>query len=155
MTCSIGRIGKAIEKISEARGLIGAQQNRLEHTYNNVNNIAENTQAAESVISDTNVSSSMVELSTHSIIERVGTAVMAQANQTNRGVFYLAKKIVNNLIDKYPRGVYHTIIRIPQGGIEEMSICQTVNVVQRIQRNPALAAVQVSIRREMKKNTRT
>ena len=88
--------GKAIEAASEAteivsalRSNIGAQQNRLEHTFKNVTNISENTQAAESRIRDTDMAKEMVELSKHNILEQVGTSMIAQANQSNQGVLSL------------------------------------------------------------------
>lgn len=68
---------------------MGAQQNRLEHTYKNVTNISENTQAAESRIRDTVMAKEMVELSKHNILEQVGTSMIAQTNQTNQGVLNL------------------------------------------------------------------
>ncbi len=86
----------ALDKVSDANGIlsgirarIGAQQNRLEHTYKNVTNIAENTQAAESRIRDTDMAKEMVHLSTHNILEQAGTTMIAQANQTNQGVLNL------------------------------------------------------------------
>ena len=57
---SIDKASKATDKISEIRSALGAQQNRLEHTYKNVTNIAENTQAAESRIRDTDMAKEMV-----------------------------------------------------------------------------------------------
>ena len=86
---AIDKISNAIETISEARSKLGAQQNRLEHTYKNVTNTAENTQAAESRIRDTDMAKEMVELSKHNILEQAGTTMIAQANQTNQGVLNL------------------------------------------------------------------
>lgn len=86
---SIDAVSKATEIISELRSSIGAQQNRLEHTYKNVTNTAENTQAAESRIRDTDMAKEMVELSKHNILEQVGTSMIAQANQSNQGVLSL------------------------------------------------------------------
>lgn len=80
---------KATQIVSELRSSIGAQQNRLEHTYKNVTNTAENTQAAESRIRDTDMAKEMVELSKHNILEQVGTSMIAQANQSNQGVLNL------------------------------------------------------------------
>lgn len=68
---------------------MGAQQNRLEHTYKNVTNISENTQAAESRIRDTDMAKEMVELSKHNILEQAGTSMITQANQTNQGIYYI------------------------------------------------------------------
>ena len=86
---AIEAASKATEIISALRSNIGAQQNRLEHTYKNVTNTAENTQAAESRIRDTDMAKEMVELSKHNILEQVGTSMIAQANQSNQGVLSL------------------------------------------------------------------
>jgi len=86
---AIANISNAIGIISEERSKLGAQQNRLEHTYKNVTNISENTQAAESRIRDTDMAKEMVELSKHNILEQAGTTMIAQANQTNQGVLNL------------------------------------------------------------------
>ena len=86
---AIDLIGTAVDKISSMRSSFGAQQNRLEHTYKNVTNTAENTQAAESRIRDTDMSKEMVEMSKHNILEQVGTSMIAQANQSNQGVLNL------------------------------------------------------------------
>ena len=86
---AIKAASKATEIVSALRSNIGAQQNRLEHTFKNVTNIAENTQAAESRIRDTDMAKEMVALSTHNIIEQMGTSMIAQANQSNQGVLKL------------------------------------------------------------------
>ncbi len=86
---AIEAIKNANAKVSSIRSSIGAQQNRLEHTYKNVTNVAENTQAAESRIRDTDMAKEMVELSKHNILEQVGTSMIAQANQSNQGVLNL------------------------------------------------------------------
>ena len=88
-TESIDKIANALEKLSSIRSSIGAQQNRLEHTYNNVKNTSENTQAAESRIRDTDMSKEMVAYSKHNILEQVGTAMVTQANQSTQGVLNL------------------------------------------------------------------
>lgn len=86
---AISAVDIASEKISRLRSTIGAQQNRLEHTYNNVTNIAENTQDAESQIRDTDMANEMVALSMLNILEQAGIAMMGQANQSNQGVLGL------------------------------------------------------------------
>ncbi|MCR5655543.1 MAG: hypothetical protein K6G07_07905, partial [Lachnospiraceae bacterium] len=83
---AIEAASKATEIISELRSSIGAQQNRLEHTYKNITNIAENTQAAESRLRDTDMAKEMVEMSKHNILEQAGTTMIAQANQSIQGV---------------------------------------------------------------------
>ena len=72
--------------MSEKRAAYGATQNRLEHAYNNNANAAENTTAAESRIRDTDMAKEMVRYSNINILEQVGHAMMAQANQSNQGV---------------------------------------------------------------------
>ena len=86
---AISDIGKAVDRLSSMRSKLGAQQNRLEHTFKNVTNISENTQAAESCIRDTDMSKEMVENSKLGIFEQVGATIMAQANQTKQGVLKL------------------------------------------------------------------
>lgn len=79
----------ASEKVSALRTTLGVQQNRLEHTYRNVTNIAENTTAAESQIRDTDMAKEMVELSIKNILEQAGVSMISQANQDNEGVLSL------------------------------------------------------------------
>ena len=86
---AIDAAGKATKMISALRSNIGAQQNRLEHTYKNVTNIAENTTTAESRIRDTDIAKEMVEFSKQNILEQVGQSMMAQANQRNQSVLSL------------------------------------------------------------------
>lgn len=86
---SIDRIDKAIQSVSRFRSSLGAVQNRLEHTINNLDNVAENTQAAESRIRDTDMASEMVKYSNNQILAQAGQAMLAQANQANQGVLAL------------------------------------------------------------------
>ena len=86
---AIDAADKATKIVSEIRSNIGAQQNRSEHTYKNVTNTAENTQAAEYRIRDTDMAKEMVELAKQNILEQVGQSMMAQANQSNQGVLSL------------------------------------------------------------------
>ena len=79
----------AIETVSTERSKLGAIQNRLEHTINNLDNVAENTQAAESRIRDTDMASEMVEYSKNNILAQAGQAMLAQGNQSNQGVLSL------------------------------------------------------------------
>ena len=78
-----------MEKVSANRSKIGAQQNRLEHTIANENNIVENTTAAESRIRDADIAKEMVEFSKNMILDNVGQAMLAQANKSNEGVLSL------------------------------------------------------------------
>ena len=82
-------IAKAIQKISTQRSALGAVQNRLEHTINNLDNVVENTTAAESQIRDTDMATEMVKFSNNNILAQAGQAMLAQANQANQGVLSL------------------------------------------------------------------
>ena len=86
---AIDTVKKGIEYISKERATLGAQQNRLEHTYKNVTNVEENTTAAESRIRDTDMADEMVRYSNNNILAQAGQAMLAQANQTNQGVLSL------------------------------------------------------------------
>ena len=81
----------AIKTVSAQRSELGALQNRLEHTVLNLDNISENTQAAESRIRDTNVPKEMVEFSKNNILAQAGQAMLAQANQSTQGVLSLLR----------------------------------------------------------------
>ena len=83
------KIQKAISKVSGQRSDLGALQNRLEHTVNNLDNISENTQTAESRIRDTDMASEMVQYSATSIIQQAGQSMLAQANSQTQGVLSL------------------------------------------------------------------
>ena len=86
---SIGQIKSALESISKQRSDLGAIQNRLEHTIKNLDNVVENTQAAESQIRDTDMAEEMVRYSNNNILAQAGQSMLAQANQTNQGVLSL------------------------------------------------------------------
>ena len=86
---AISLITKAIAQISSQRSSLGAIQNRLEHTINNLDNIVENTTAAESAIRDTDMAAAMVQFSTSNIIAQAGQSMLAQANQSTQGVLSL------------------------------------------------------------------
>ena len=79
----------AIYDVSEQRSDLGAIQNRLEHTINNLDNVVENTTAAESQIRDTDMATEMVKYSNNNILAQAGQAMLAQANQSNQGVLSL------------------------------------------------------------------
>lgn len=83
---SIRRMDYTIAYVSAERSRMGAYQNRLEHTVNNLANVVENTQAAESRIRDTEIAEEMVRLSVHNILANAGQSVLAQANQSTNGV---------------------------------------------------------------------
>ena len=85
----IGKIDEAIQKVSKQRSLLGAVQNRLEHTISNLDNTAENLQAAESGIRDVDMASEMVTMSKYNILQQAGQSMLAQANQATQGVLSL------------------------------------------------------------------
>ena len=86
---SIDTIKAALTKVSQQRSDLGAIQNRLEHTINNLDNVVENTTAAEAQIRDTDMASEMVKFSNNNILAQAGTAMLAQANQSNQNVLSL------------------------------------------------------------------
>ena len=86
---AIDTIAAAIQKVSTQRSALGAVQNRLEHTINNLDNVVENTTAAESQIRDTDMATEMVKYSNNNILAQAGQAMLAQANQANQGVLSL------------------------------------------------------------------
>ena len=86
---AITAIDSAIQSVSKFRSSLGAVQNRLEHTINNLDNVAENTQSAESRIRDTDMATEMVKYSNNQILAQAGQAMLAQANQANQGVLSL------------------------------------------------------------------
>ena len=86
---SLAYIDEAINKVSKQRSLLGAVQNRLEHTISNIDNTAENLQAAESNIRDTDMASEMVTMSKYNILQQAGQSMLAQANQSTQGVLSL------------------------------------------------------------------
>jgi len=88
-TYAVDAIADAIQKVSEQRSTLGAIQNRLEHTINNLGNVVENTTSAESNIRDTDMATEMVKYSNNNILAQAGQAMLAQANQSNQGVLSL------------------------------------------------------------------
>ncbi|MCC0637098.1 MULTISPECIES: flagellin [unclassified Clostridioides] len=79
----------ALKEVNTSRAKLGAQQNRLESTQNNLNNTIENVTAAESRIRDTDVASEMVTLSKMNILVQASQSMLAQANQQPQGVLQL------------------------------------------------------------------
>ena len=90
-TKAIDTIKAAIQKVSEQRSALGAVQNRLDHTINNLDNVVENTTSAESAIRDTDMATQMVSYSNNNILAQAGQAMLAQANQSNQGVLSLLR----------------------------------------------------------------
>jgi flagellin len=86
---AVNTISEAIQKVSKQRSALGAVQNRLEHTINNLDNVVENTTSAESAIRDTDMATEMVAYSNANILSQAGQAMLAQSNQSNQGVLSL------------------------------------------------------------------
>jgi flagellin len=86
---AIDQLKFAIGCVSNVRSYYGAIQNRLDHTINNLNNIVENTTAAESRIRDTDIAKEMVEYSNNQILMQAGTSMLAQANQHSQLILSL------------------------------------------------------------------
>lgn len=89
VSSSINAIDRAIERVSSERGKLGALQNRLEHTINNLQVAAENLTAAESRIRDVDMSAEMMEFTRNQILMQTGTAMLAQANMRPQSVLQL------------------------------------------------------------------
>ena len=88
---AIATIKKGLEAVSKQRSDLGAVQNRLEHTVKNLDNVVENTQAAESQIRDTDMATEMVRYSNNNVLAQAGQSMLAQANQSNQGVLSLLR----------------------------------------------------------------
>ena len=88
-TKSIDIVGMAKERVSRVRSYYGAIQNRLEHTIKNLDNVVENTTAAESQIRDTDMASEMVKYTKNNILMQAGQSMLTQANQSTQGVLSL------------------------------------------------------------------
>ena len=86
---AIETIKQALQKVSDQRSSLGAAQNRLEHTINNLDNVVENTTAAESRIRDTDIADEMVTYSKNNILAQAGQSMLAQANQSTQGALSL------------------------------------------------------------------
>ncbi|MFY9519993.1 MAG: flagellin, partial [Caldicoprobacterales bacterium] len=84
-------IEDAINTVNTARATLGAQQNRLEHIYNNINTTTENLQAAEARIRDTDMAQEMMEFTKNNILQQAAQAMLAQANQVPQGVLQLLR----------------------------------------------------------------
>lgn len=86
---SIDKINNAINTVSSTRGDLGAVQNRLEHTINNLGVTEENMTSAESRIRDTDMAKTMMEYTKNNILVQASQAMLAQANQLPQGVLQL------------------------------------------------------------------
>jgi len=88
-SAALAKIDTAIDKVSTQRGTLGAVQNRLEHTISNVDNSAENLQAAESRIRDTDMAKEMMNFTKNNVLAQATQAMLAQANQKPNQVLAL------------------------------------------------------------------
>ena len=88
---AIGTIDEALKKINKQRADLGAYQNRLELTVKGLDIGAENLQASESRIRDTDMASQMVEFTKNSVLSQAGTAMLAQANSQSQNVLSLLR----------------------------------------------------------------
>ena len=85
----LGLIDDAINTVSEERSKLGALQNRLEHTISNLDNAAENLQAAESRIRDVDMAQEIMAFTKNNILQQAATAMLAQANMAPQSVLQL------------------------------------------------------------------
>ncbi|MGO0063600.1 flagellin N-terminal helical domain-containing protein [Brevibacillus fluminis] len=90
-TAAISVINDAIEKVSAQRSNLGAFQNRLEHTINNLNTSSENLTAAESRVRDVDMAKTVMENTKNSILAQAAQAMLAQANQAPQQVLQLLR----------------------------------------------------------------
>ncbi len=88
---AIGVLDEGLKKINKQRADLGAYQNRLEFTVKGLNIAAENLQASESRIRDTDMAAQMVEFTKNSILQQAGTAMLAQANSQSQNVLSLLR----------------------------------------------------------------
>lgn len=86
---AIDVVAEGLRRVSTQRSILGAVQNRLEHTIANLDNVVENTTAAESAIRDTDMADEMVKFSNNQVLLQAGQSILAQANQANQGVLSL------------------------------------------------------------------
>ncbi|MDR0689769.1 MAG: flagellin, partial [Spirochaetaceae bacterium] len=86
---AIGTLDEALKRINKQRADLGAYQNRLEHAVRGLDIGAENLQASESRIRDTNMANEMVSFTKNQILNQAGTAMLAQANQRGQTVLQL------------------------------------------------------------------
>lgn len=90
-TAAITKFDEAIEKVSTQRSSLGAVQNRLEHTINNLNTSAENLTSAESRIRDVDMAKEMMEMTKNNILQQAAQSMLAQANQAPQNVLQLLR----------------------------------------------------------------
>jgi flagellin len=88
---AIGTLDESLKRINKQRADLGAYQNRLEKTVEGLNVAAENTQASESRIRDTDMAAQMVEFTKNQVLTQAGTAMLAQANSQSQTVLSLLR----------------------------------------------------------------
>ena len=88
---AIGTLDEAIKRINKQRADLGAYQNRMEYAIRGLDIAAENTQASESRIRDTNMAKQMVEFTKNTVLQQAGTAMLAQANAQTQNVLSLLR----------------------------------------------------------------
>lgn len=85
----MAKVTSAVQRVSGQRSKLGAIQNRLDYTINNLENYSENLTSAESNIRDTDMAKEMVNFSKNNILQQAAQSMLAQANQSNQGVLSL------------------------------------------------------------------
>jgi len=90
-TAFIKVVDDNLKTVSKGRSLLGAYQNRLEHTIANLDNASENLQAAESRVRDVDMAKEMMNFSKNNILQQAAQAMLAQANQQPQGVLQLLR----------------------------------------------------------------
>jgi flagellin len=88
-SAAMAKISSAIKLVSNARSELGAKQNRLEYTINNLENYSENLTSAESTIRDTDMAATMTDYTKNNILQQAAQSMLAQANQSTQGVLSL------------------------------------------------------------------
>ena len=88
-TAFIATVDTQLKSVSSGRSMLGAYQNRLEHTIANLDNAAENTQSAESRVRDVDMAKEMMEYSKNNILQQAAQSMLAQANGSTQGVLQL------------------------------------------------------------------
>lgn len=88
-TAFIKTVDDNLKEVSKGRSMLGAYQNRLEHTIANLDNAAENTQASESRVRDVDMAKEMMEYSKNNILQQAAQSMLAQANGSTQSVLQL------------------------------------------------------------------
>ena len=88
-SAAITTIDDALSLVSAERAKLGAMQNRLEHTINNLGTTSENLTASEARVRDVDMAKEMMEFTKNNILQQAATAMLAQANQQPQGVLQL------------------------------------------------------------------